>query len=816
MEEMDNKPITAENLRSLYQWHLRHTLASSPLRQTPRVQYQGFSQALRDYMVGNWMDTQDAYQKNRVRRVYYLSLEFLIGRLLGNNAINMQLDEQCREALKENPLDWEAIQDMEQDAGLGNGGLGRLAACFMDSMATLKLPCVGYGLRYDYGIFKQLIVNGAQVEEPDMWKSDDYPWEIKRPEYSAYVFFGGETRQVEHRGKLVWRWYPHERICGVPYDVPIVGFGGKTVNNLRLWQAVADSEFDFQNFNNGSYFASVEKQVNAGNLTRVLYPNDNTSAGKELRLRQQYFFVASTLHDIFRRHKVENKDLTLLPDKVFIQLNDTHPTLVIPEMMRLLVDEEEMEWDDAWKITRACTGYTNHTVLPEALETWTVEMLERLLPRHMQIIYEINSRFLRSVSQKFPGNMSKLVNMSIIHEQPVKAVRMAHLALIGSCAVNGVAQIHSDILKERLFKDFADLEPDKFQNKTNGITQRRWLRLANPELSSLITSKIGDGWLTELDELRKLEAYVDDAAFLDAFAAVKAKNKERLAKIIEDTLGIQVDTQSIFDVQVKRLHEYKRQLLLVLYIIILYNRILRNPTINMQPRTFIFAAKAAPGYSMAKLIIRLIHGVANTVNNHPVASQKLHVVFMPDYRVSLAEKIIPAADVSEQISTAGTEASGTGNMKLMLNGALTVGTMDGANIEIYNEVGPENIFIFGMTAEEVAERHGVYSPWDIYNSNEEIREALDAIKKNAFSPLAPEAFDPIIRSLLDFGDHYMLLADLQSYMDIQAKVEKLYADKRAWTRKSLLNVARAGKFSSDRTIREYARDIWHIEPFEQN
>ncbi len=812
-EAFKNNAATAETLREGYGWHLRYTLASSELKRTAREHYQGFSHALRDLMVGRWMDTQDAYARNQVRRVYYLSLEFLIGRLLGNNAVNMQLEGQCREALEGCPFDWEEIQAMERDAGLGNGGLGRLAACFMDSLATLDIPCVGYGLRYDYGIFKQLIVDGAQVEEPDMWKSDDYPWEFKRPDYLAYVYFGGETRQVEHHGKIIWRWYPQERICGIPYDIPVVGYGGKTVNNLRLWQAVADNEFDFQNFNRGSYIEAVEKQVWAGNLTKVLYPNDNITAGKELRLRQQYFFVACSLHDIIRRHLAEGQELSSLPDKIFIQLNDTHPTLVIPELMRLLVDEHDFAWEQAWEITRACTGYTNHTILPEALEKWEVKMFTAILPRHMQIIYEINSRFLHEVSQRFPGNIAKLRNMSIIEEGSVQKVRMAHLALIGSSAVNGVAQIHSDILKERIFRDFAELAPEKFQNKTNGITQRRWLRLANPGLAALISDRIGEGWLRDLTELRRLEAFQDDDDFLTAFGDVKRANKERLAALIAKTLRLTVSPDSMFDVQVKRLHEYKRQLLLVLYIIILYNRIVDRPGFSMAPRTFVFGAKAAPGYEMAKLIIRLIHGVARVVNNHPEASKFLKVAFLPDYCVSLAEKIIPAADLSEQISLAGTEASGTGNMKLMLNGALTIGTLDGANVEILQEVGEENIFIFGLTAEEVQQRRQGYSPWDIYHSDEEIREALTSIERNVFSTLNPGLFQPIVRSLLDFGDHYMLLADLRSYIDAQTRVDALYGDRREWNRKALLNVARSGKFSSDRTILEYARDIWHVEPF---
>ncbi|MBP1583295.1 MAG: glycogen/starch/alpha-glucan phosphorylase [Victivallales bacterium] len=795
-------PDKADYIRQEYDWHMLHTQAASGSKRTPLDHYLSFCYTIRDALAKNWMDTQNAYSDNKVRRIYYLSLEFLIGRLLGNNAINLKLDQACRQALEGSEFDWDAIQELERDAGLGNGGLGRLAACFLDSAATLDLPCQGYGLRYDYGIFKQLIVNGEQMEEPDIWKSEGYPWEIRRPAYKAHVCFGGETRQIEQGDKAVWRWYPVERLCGIPYDIPIVGFGGKTINNLRLWSATTDNEFDFQNFNKGSYFEAVEKQVHASNLTKVLYPNDNIEAGKELRLRQQYFFVSCTLQDIIRRHEKENGTLENLPDKVFIQLNDTHPALVVPELMRILVDEKEMDWDKAWEFTKACTGYTNHTVLPEALEKWSVPMFSRLLPRHIQIIYEINGRFLHEVSYHFPGDVTKLQKMSIIEEGGEQKVRMAHLVLVGCSAVNGVAQIHSDILKTTVFPEFAQIWPEKFQNKTNGITQRRWLLLANPGLSRLITDRIGDGWITDLCQMRKLEEFLDDDAFLDEFARIKRENKVRLAQIIESTLGTEVSPDSLFDVQIKRLHEYKRQLLLVLYIIILYNRLSQDPDLPMVPRTFIFGAKAAPGYAMAKLIIQLIHGVAKVVNHHPQVSKKLRVVFLPDYRVSLAEKIIPAADLSEQISLAGTEASGTGNMKLMLNGAITIGTEDGANVEIHKEVGDDNIFIFGMTAEEVTERRKSYSPWDIYHSDREIQLALDSLRKNVFSLLTPGLFEPIIRSLLDFGDHYMLLADLRSYIEAQDRVNALYQDKREWNRRAIINVARSGKFSSDRTIAE--------------
>ncbi|MGI6355486.1 MAG: glycogen/starch/alpha-glucan phosphorylase [Lentisphaerae bacterium] len=804
--------MSVEGLQEAFIWHLRYTFAIMERDLTDQDCYQAFSLAIRERIVERWIKTHEAYLDRNVRHVCYLSVEFLIGRLLATNVLNLRMEEICQKALEGKEINWDKIRELEVDAGLGNGGLGRLAACFMDSMSTLNLPCMGYGLRYDYGIFRQLIVNGMQVEEPDDWRRNGYPWEIKRLEKSVFVQFGGETVCVDVNGRKVWRWSPAERVQGIPYDIPIVGYGGKTVNTLRLWSAASDNEFDFQDFNRGSYVEAVEHKVNAENLTKVLYPNDNIDQGKELRLRQQYFFVACTLRDILRRYRRQNTSWDNLGDKVFIQLNDTHPTLAIPELMRILLDEEGLSWEKAQQITYSVFGYTNHTVLPEALEKWNLELFERLLPRHMQIIYEINGRFLREVSSRYPGDIDRLRRMSIIEEGKNRRVRMANLALVASTKVNGVAKIHSDILRRKIFRDFAEMWPDKFVNITNGITQRRWLLNANPRLAKLITSRIGDKWITDLQELRKLEAFVDDDDFLTAFQGIKRANKERLATVIQDTLGVTVDVDSIFDVQVKRLHEYKRQLLLILYVIMLYNRLVENPDLDMTPRTFIFSGKAAPGYILVKQVLRLIHNVAETIAGHPVASKKLKVVFLPDYRVSLAEIIIPAADVSEQISLAGNEASGTGNMKLMLNGALTVGTMDGANVEIYEEVGKDNIFIFGLRAEEVAQWRPTYSPWDIYFADQEIQNVLDTIRQNAFSVLSPGVFDPIVRTLLDDGDYYMHLADLRSYADTQDRVAALYRDQREWSRRALLNVARAGKFSSDRTITEYARLIWDIEP----
>lgn len=808
----DIQDVTAEDLSDSLQWHLHHTLAVSQSKETDGDWYLAFSVGLRDQLAERWMKTQDCYAGKKVRRAYYLSLEFLIGRLLGNNAMNMGLYDKCREALADGKLSWEDMQEMERDPGLGNGGLGRLAACFVDSLATLHLPCIGYGLRYDYGLFRQQIVNGAQVEEPDTWKKEGYPWEFKRPGYAHTVCFGGETRQMDVNGKLVWRWFPAERVTGMPYDIPVVGYGGRNVNNLRLWSAEAYNEFDFQDFNEGSYEEAVDSKIRAENLTKVLYPNDNIQQGKELRLRQQYFFVACSLHDILRRHFSEGGTVETLPEKVTIQLNDTHPTLVIPEMMRILVDERGVEWGKAWEITRACVNYTNHTILPEALEKWSVPLLRYLLPRHLQIIFDINSRFLEEVSSRYPGDLDKLRSMSVIEEGGEQSIRMANLAVIGSTHVNGVAEIHSRILKEVIFKDFAEMWPGKFTNMTNGITQRRWLLFCNRPLARLITSRIGDGWITDLFKLRDLEKFIEDEEFLKELMEVKRENKRRLAAFIEKTLDQKVDVESLFDVQVKRLHEYKRQLMLVLYIIIIYQRMLKNPSLDYPRRTFVFAAKAAPGYAMAKLIIRLIHAVAQKISETPEVCDRLKVVFLPDYRVSLAEMIIPAADLSEQISLAGMEASGTGCMKLMLNGALTIGTLDGANVEMAQEAGRENLFIFGMTAEEVAARRNSYSPWDIYHTDAEIRGAIEAIRDNVFRPQEPSLFLPIVQSLLDFGDHYMLLGDLKSYIAEQEKVNQLYKEPMAWARKVLLNIARSGKFSSDRTIGEYADQIWKIEP----
>jgi len=803
--------MSVEGLKEDFAWHLRYSLAKGETRATERDEYTAFAMAVRDRLVERWISTQEEYARQNTKRVYYMSLEFLIGRLLGNNVINLKADQLCREALKEYGIDWNSLRDYESDAGLGNGGLGRLAACYIDSMSTLNLAGMGYGLRYDYGIFRQKIVNGCQVEEPDHWLKNGYPWEMARPEYAQHVHFGGHVECRTEGGRQQWYWVPAETVQGIPYDLPIVGYD-KAVNSLRLWSAKAVDDFDLADFDKGSYVEAVEQKVLAENLTKVLYPNDNTSQGKELRLRQQYFFVACSLRDILRRFRQTNDSWDALPEKVFIQLNDTHPTLVIPELMRILIDHEGLDWDKAWDLTRRSTGYTNHTILQEALEKWPVPMMERLLPRHLQIIYEINGRFLQEISSLYPGDIKKLQRMSLIDENGERYVRMANLCVVGTSSVNGVAELHTEILKKTLFKDFYELWPEKFHNVTNGITPRRWLLKANPSLSQLISESIGDSWITHLDDLKKLEKFSGDANFLAAMAKIKRSNKGQLANWTKKNLGIELNPDAIFDVQVKRLHEYKRQLMLAIYIVMFYNRLLNDPKYDPVPRQFIFAAKAAPGYYMAKLIIRFIHGIAGVVNSNPKTRGKLSVAFLPDYRVSLAEKIMPASEVSEQISLAGMEASGTGNMKFMMNGALTLGTYDGANVEIHREVGDENMFLFGLRTEDVAKLRPTYVSKDWYAKDPEIKAALDMIKANVFSLLEPGLFEPILRSLLDYNDYYMLLADLRSYSEAQDRVDAAYRDAKKWNRMSLVNVARSGFFSSDRSVMEYARDIWHISP----
>ena len=778
---------------------------------TRRDLYLALALTVRDKLIDRWHETREARIEIKGKRAYYLSLEFLIGRAMGNNVINLGLEKPVREACEALGLNWDDLREEEVDAGLGNGGLGRLAACFLDSLATLEYPAIGYGLRYDYGIFRQRIVNGYQHEDPDDWLSSVNPWEIVRPNYSYTVGFGGHVETISENGRTFMKWFPDSEVVGIPYDVPIVGYNGVCVNILRLWSARASQSFKFDDFNMGDYEHAVQAKTQAENLTKVLYPNDHFYAGQELRLKQQYFFVACTLHDILRRFKADHGNLDLLPDKIAVQLNDTHPSLSIPELMRILVDEEKLDWDKAWDLTVRSMGYTNHTLLPEALEKWPVEMFERLLPRHLQIVYEINRRFLDKVAEKFPKDDDRLQRMSLIQEGPKRHVRMAFLSIVGSHSTNGVAALHTDLLKRDLLPDFFAMFPERFNNKTNGVTQRRWLLKSNPGLASLITESIGDKWITDLSELRTLVPLAEDSAFRQQFCAVKTAAKVKLANHVRSRMGITLNPDFLFDAQVKRLHEYKRQLLNALHIVALYNRLRKNPHAEMTPITFLFAAKAAPGYDMAKLIIKFINNLSVVVNNDPSVREKLQVYFLPNYQVSLAEKIIPATDVSEQISLAGLEASGTGNMKFMMNGALTVGTLDGANVEMLEEVGKDNIFIFGLTTGQVAELKGYYNPKWHYEHDTETREALDLIASGHFNTKEPGIFQPILDSLLK-QDRYMHLADLTAYCQTHEKVQALYRDREAWARKAILNVAYSGKFSSDRTILEYAREIWQIKP----
>ena len=710
-------------------------------------------------------------------------------------------------------MNLEEVREAETDAGLGNGGLGRLAACFMDSLATLEIPAYGYGIRYDYGIFRQKIVRGYQVEEPDEWLSKANPWEISRPEYTYRVKFGGRVvERTTRTGKQIFDWIGTDDVLAMAYDMPVPGYGNKTVNNLRLWSAKATEDFDLDFFNKGDYFAATSKKTESESISKVLYPNDNSPEGRELRLKQQYFFVSASIQDILRRFKREHVDLRELPDAAAIQLNDTHPSIGIPEFMRVLLDEEGIDWDQAWEITKAIFGYTNHTLLPEALEKWQTALFGRLFPRNLQIIQEINARFLREVANRYPGDTERLNRMSIFEEGNDPHIRMAYVAIIGSHSVNGVSALHTELLKKYLMKDFYDLYPEKFNNKTNGITQRRWLKKCNPELSDLITSRIGEKWVKNLFELKKLEKFAKDKKFQNEWRAVKKSRKEIMTKLIAEEQRLAVDSNSMFDVQVKRFHEYKRQLLNALHVIALYRRIKANPDAPFVPRTVFFGGKAAPGYYMAKLIIKFINSIADVVNHDPQIKGKLMVVFLPNYRVSLAEKIMPASDLSEQISTAGKEASGTGNMKFALNGALTIGTLDGANIEMKEEFGEENIFIFGLKADEVAQlKASGYRSRDYYQKSAELTGVMDLISSGFFSPENPDLFKPIYDSLMNH-DEYLLLADFDDYVACQDRVSEAYKDQNKWTEMAILNVARMGKFSSDRAIQEYCDDIWNVKP----
>ena len=775
--------------------------------------FRSFALSIRDRLVEFWNDTQQTYHKKKCKQVYYLSLEYLIGRSLKNNLLNLGIIDAGEDAIQKIGYDLEEIQELEHDAGLGNGGLGRLAACFLESMATLELPAHGYGIRYEFGIFKQQFENGAQVEAPDNWLEEGYPWEIPRWEVVYPVHFFGQVKEIINKnGKSKRVWVETEEVVAMAYDVPIAGYGNHTVNNLRLWSAKPSKSFDFQLFNSGDYIQAVEETQRSGTISKVLYPNDQGFSGKELRLKQQYFFVAASLQDILRRFKTHSENFESFPDHVAIQLNDTHPSIAIPELMRIFVDEEDLEWDEAWSITTRVFAYTNHTVLPEALERWSVDLMGRLLPRHLEIIYQVNDLFLESVKEQFPNDSDLLRRISFIEENDHKQIRMPYLSIVGSHTINGVAELHTELLKTTVFKDFYKLFPERFQNKTNGITPRLWLRNVNPELSKIITAKIGDGWITELQQLRQLEAFAEDPEFQQSWRSVKRLKKEQLANWLKQNSGISIDPESLFDVQIKRIHEYKRQLLNILHVIYLYNQMLEHPELPFVSRTFLFGGKAAPGYYMAKLIINLANDVARVVNHDPAMQDRLKVVFVPNYNVSVAEKMIPATDISQHISTAGTEASGTGNMKFILNGALILGTMDGANIEIAEEVGAENIFTFGMSSDEVSSlAKSGYNPRVSYQNNPELREVLSMINTGYFNRDKPHLYNDLYNSLV-FEDKYMLLEDFASYVECQQRVIKTWQDPEKWTRMSILNTAASGKFSSDRTIAEYARDIWKLKP----
>jgi len=806
-----------EQLKLSFVNHLEYSLAKDEYSATPRDYYKSLVYTVRDRLIERWIETQQAYYEKSAKRIYYLSLEFLIGRLLGNAMINLGLRERLSRAMKELDKNIEDLEEIEYDAGLGNGGLGRLAACFMDSMATLNLPGYGYGIRYDFGIFFQRIRDGWQVETPDNWLRYGYPWEIERPEYIYPVKFFGRVKQyADDSGVLKCEWIDTQEVMAMAYDIPVPGYRNNTVNNLRLWSAKATREFNFDYFNHGDYEKAVSDKCQSETISKVLYPNDNIFEGRELRLKQEYFFVSATLQDIIRRFKKTHPEgFDAFPNEVAIQLNDTHPAVAIPELMRILVDIYSVGWEKAWDITIKTFAYTNHTVLPEALEKWRVGLFEHVLPRHLQIIYEINRRFLEEVSKKYPDDTGKLQRMSIFEEGKEKLIRMANMAVIGSHSVNGVSHLHTEILKKEIFRDLYELWPEKFNNKTNGITQRRWLKLCNQSLSGLITKKIGDGWVRDLFQLEKLTPFAHNPVFQEEWQKAKKENKQRLCDYIMRNTGVVVSPDTLFDCHVKRFHEYKRQLLNLLHIIYLYNRFKLNPDLINVPRTFIFAGKAAPGYFMAKLIIKLINSVAKVINEDQNIGNRLKVIFLENYDVSLAEKIIPAADLSEQISTAGTEASGTGNMKFALNGAITIGTLDGANVEIKQEVGDENIFIFGLTAEEIITlREKGYNPLDFYNNNQYLKKVLDMISGGVFSPSNPDLFKPITDSLLYQGDRFMLLADFDSYVKCQEQVSKTYLDREKWNAMSIINVSKMGKFSSDRTVREYAQEIWKVNPIQ--
>jgi starch phosphorylase len=795
---------------ALYERHLLFDDVIDPSAARAREQFEAAARSVRDVLSQRWVQTERVYDRENPKRIYYLSMEFLIGRSLTNNVTNLLLDPFVQRAVRERNLDWFGLLDQEPDAGLGNGGLGRLAACFLDSMATMQLPAMGYGLRYEYGMFRQSIEDGWQREHPDNWLRRHDPWEVARLNETVEVklscsfeMHGGSLQAVPGRPST---------LIGIPFDRPVVGYGGKTINTLRLWSAAAHDYFDFQEFSSGDFVGALVGSLAAHTVTRVLYPDDSTEMGQALRFVQEYFLVACSLADLVRRFRRDNTEWARFPDKVAIQLNDTHPTLAVPELMRILLDDAHLGWDEAWDITRRTLAYTNHTLLPEALERWPIHYFEQMLPRHLEIIFEINRRFLDDVRTRYPGDEERLTRVSLIEEGAEDKVRMANLAIVGSHSTNGVAAIHSELLRTMTVKDLAEQFPERFNNKTNGVTPRRWLLLANPGLSRAIADAIGEGWTTDFAQIEKLKPLAVDPAFRSAFRRAKRDAKSQFANWLRSVSGQTADPDSIFDCQIKRIHEYKRQLLNALRIIVLYNRLRANPGLEMAPRTFFFAGKAAPAYQFAKLVIKFLNNLAGTIDGDPVTRGRLRVVFLPDYCVSLAERLIPAADVSNQISTAGYEASGTSNMKFMMNGALTVGTRDGATIEMAQEAGEENFFLFGLSAQQVADSRGWYSPYWHYEHESETRVALDLIAEDYFSRYEPGIFAPLRDALLAHGDHYMHLADLKSYLEADQRLGELYADGDGWARKAILNIAGSGKFSSDRTIAQYAAEIWNGKP----
>jgi len=795
---------------ALYERHLLFDDVIDPVDAGARERFEAVARSVRDVLSQRWVQTERVYNRENPKRIYYLSMEFLIGRSLSNNVTNLLLDSFIQRAAEQRTLDWLGLLEEEPDAGLGNGGLGRLAACFLDSLATMQLPAMGYGLRYEYGMFKQSIEDGWQREGPDNWLRRQDPWEVPRPTETveirlgcSFEMHGGSLRAIPGRPST---------LIGVPFDRPVVAYRGKTINTLRLWAAATHDYFDFQEFSSGDFVGALAGALGAHTLTRVLYPDDSTELGQALRFIQEYFLVACSLADLVRRFRRDNADWNRFPDKVAIQLNDTHPTMAVPELMRILLDDAHLGWASAWDITQRTSAYTNHTLLPEALEKWPLHYFQQMLPRQLEIIYEINRRFLDDARSRYPSDEKRIERISLIEEGPEDKVRMANLAIVGSHSTNGVAAIHSELLRKTTVKDLAEMFPERFNNKTNGVTPRRWLLLADPALAKTITEAIGDGWITDLAQLSKLKPLAEDRAFRDAVAKAARRTKGEFADWLRTTCGQTVDPDTIFDCQIKRIHEYKRQLLNALRIIILYHRLRENPGLDMPPRTFFFAGKAAPAYHLAKLIIKFINNLAGTIDGDPVTRGRLKVVFLPDYNVSLAERLIPAADVSNQISTAGYEASGTSNMKFMMNGALTIGTRDGATIEMAEEAGEENFFLFGLSAQQVADGRSWYNPYWHYHNEPEARAALDMIASNHFSRYEPGIFAPIHDALLAHGDHYMHLADLGSYLDADQRLRELYAEPDAWARKAILNIAGSGKFSSDRTIAQYASEIWNAKP----